>query len=206
MNKLLKSWVTNPRGSLDSKRKGKIYKEDGGGFGDGGGTVFTSTNSGIFSPTYGNTGKKNKKKRTGIERLGSFVNNKSPEKKMIKSTTFTLDLVDWVKDALLKDEAKFRQQTSGEDINPQTKEIEGRRNPVEFDAEPDKNAAIEDIKGNKPDEKGDASQAAPAGLEIQLTDWGSGSEKGPLVTGGYKDKKKGKIAELEDETKERSFR
>ena len=24
--KLLKSWVTNPRGSLDSKRKGKIYK------------------------------------------------------------------------------------------------------------------------------------------------------------------------------------
>ena len=216
-----KSWITNPRGSLDSKRKGKIYKEDGGGFGDGGGTVFTSTNSGIFSPTYGNTGKKNKKKRTGIERLGSFVSNKSPEKKMVKSTTFTLDLVDWVKDALLKDEAKFRQQTSGEDINPQTKEIEGRRNPVEFDAEPDKNAAIEqkdmerkirnldddeDIKGNKPDEKGDASQVAPAGLEIQLTDWGSGSEKGPLVTGGYKDKKKGKIAELEDETKERSFR
>ena len=34
---------------------------DGGGdgaFGDGGGTVFTSTNAGIFNPTHGRTGKK----------------------------------------------------------------------------------------------------------------------------------------------------
>ena len=41
-----------------------IKKEngDGGGFGDGGGTVFTSTDAGIFTPTHGG-GKKKKKKR-----------------------------------------------------------------------------------------------------------------------------------------------
>ena len=224
-----KAWITNPRGSTDSKRKGKIYKEGGGGaggaatsgsFGDGGGTVFTSTNSGIFSPTYGGGRKKKKKKRTGIERLGLFVNNKSPEKKMMKSADFTLDLVKWVREALMKDEKNFRQQSSGDAINPQTKEIEGRRNPVEFDAEPDKNAAIEqkdmerkirsldddeNIKDNKPDDKGDVSQAAPAGLEIQLTDWGSGSEKGPLVTGGYRDEEKGEIEDLEEDDKDSPF-
>ena len=233
-----KSWITNPRGSTDSKRKGKIYKENGGGggggagaatsgsFGDGGGTVFTSTNSGIFSPTYGGGGarrKKKRKKRTGIERLGLFVNNKSPQKKMMKSTDFTLELVEWVREALVKDEAKFRQQSSGETINSQTKEIEGRKNPVEFDAETDKLAAVEqndmerkirmlddneDLKDNKPDEKGDASQTAPAGVEIQLgmtSSYGSGSEKGPLVTGGFRDEERGEVEEMEEDDKESPF-
>jgi len=75
-----------------------IEKEDGGGgdggFGDGGGTVFTSTNAGIFNPTYGGNGKKprvkSKKKRTGIERLGVFLTDGSPERKMTKA------LQEWV--------------------------------------------------------------------------------------------------------------
>ena len=138
---------------------------------------------------------------------------------MMKSTDFTLELVKWVREALIKDEKNFRQQSSGEDINPQTKEIEGRRNPVEFDAEPDKNAAIEqkdverkirvldddeNIKANKPDEKGDASQAAPAGLEIQLG-YGSGTEQGPLVTGGFRDEERGEVEELEEDDKDSPF-
>ena len=53
------------------------------------------------------------------------------------------DFISFAKKQLIKDETKFRQQTSGEDINPQTKEIDGRRNPVEFDAEPDKDTDIE---------------------------------------------------------------
>ena len=74
-----------------------IEKEDGGGdggFGDGGGTVFTSTNAGIFTPTYGGNRKKrrvkSKKKRTGIERLGVFLTDGSPEKKMSKGAASEL--------------------------------------------------------------------------------------------------------------------
>ena len=58
---------------IESKKEIEVYKEDGGGDGGGalaeGGTVFTSTNSGVFNPTYGGNGQK-KKKKTGIERLG----------------------------------------------------------------------------------------------------------------------------------------
>jgi len=233
---ITKAWITNPRGSTDSKRKGKIYKENGGGggggaatsgsFGDGGGTVFTSTNSGIFSPTYGGGGgrrKKKRKKRTGIESLGLFVNNRSPQKKMMKSTDFTLELVNWVRKALIKDEVKFRQQTSSTSMNDQTKQTEGLKNPVEFDAKTDRMAAIEqndmerkirmldddeDIKTNDRGEQGDASEAAPAGIEIQLgmtSTYGSGPEKGPLVTGGYKDDERGKIEEMEEDDPESPF-
>jgi hypothetical protein len=60
-----------------------LQKEDGGGALAGGGTVFTSTNSGIFTPTYGGNGRK-KKKKSGIERLAQFINNNSPQKKMEK--------------------------------------------------------------------------------------------------------------------------
>ena len=71
-----------------------MEKEDGGGdgaFGDGGGTVFTSTNAGIFTPTHGGNGKtkrvKEKKKRSGIEKLGAFLVDGSPEKKMKKKAS-----------------------------------------------------------------------------------------------------------------------
>jgi len=75
-----------------------IEKEDGGdgAFGDGGGTVFTSTNAGIFTPTHGDSKTrrvKAKKKRSGIERLGVFLTDGSPEKKMKKRSTV---LKDWV--------------------------------------------------------------------------------------------------------------
>jgi len=54
-----------------------LHKEDGGSEGDGlSGTVFTSTNAGIFNPTFG--GKK--KKKSGIERLNDFVTDNSPIK------------------------------------------------------------------------------------------------------------------------------
>ena len=69
---------------------------DGGGFGDGGGTVFTSTNAGIFTPTHGGNGKtqrvKSKKKRSGIERLGVFLTDGSPQKKMKKTSV----LKEWI--------------------------------------------------------------------------------------------------------------
>ena len=87
-------------------RKTKIIedmiKEGDGGGGEGGAlaggaTVFTSTNAGIFNPTYGGNGKKrrvrSKKKKTGIERLGVFLTDGSPEKKMAKTTV----LKEWVR-------------------------------------------------------------------------------------------------------------
>ena len=53
----------------------EIVKEDGGGEGFGG-TAFTSTNAGIFNPTFG----EKKKKKTGVERLNDFVTDSSPLK------------------------------------------------------------------------------------------------------------------------------
>ena len=91
-----KSWITNPRGSKDSKRKNNIIKEgDGGGngsFGDSGGTVFTSSDAGIFTPTHTDRAKRSKKRKsTGISRLGDFITDHSPERKMRKSNNFLVD-------------------------------------------------------------------------------------------------------------------
>jgi len=78
-----------------------VKEGDGGGEGGalaGGATVFTSTNAGIFNPTYGGNGKKqrvrSKKKRTGIERLGVFLTDGSPEKKMKKN--ISTQLQEWL--------------------------------------------------------------------------------------------------------------
>jgi len=58
-----------------------LHKEDGGTAGSEsfGGTVFTSSNAGIFNPTFGEKKKKDKKK-SGIERLNDFVTDNSPIK------------------------------------------------------------------------------------------------------------------------------
>jgi len=96
------------------QRLQKIFqKEDGGSDGGGalagGGTVFTSTNAGIFTPTHGGNGKdkKEKKKKTGIERLGQFLTDNSPEKKMVKSSVFNLtNLINEVRLELRKDDEK----------------------------------------------------------------------------------------------------
>ena len=229
-----KSWVTNPRGQDDSykKEKKKLRKEgDGGGatsgsFGDGGGTVFTSTNAGIFTPTHGGGGKKQKaKKKTGVDKLADFISDNSPERKMQKSSPdFIVNLIDWVRLELRKEDSRkvekvFRQQTSSTAINDQTKQTDGLRNPVEFDAHPDDQADVEqkdmerkikmldddeDSKGDKPQNTGTASQAAPAGLDIRLR-WESGVPQDDLATGGDKDEDQGEIEELEEETAETPF-
>ena len=109
------NWATkkkHPRaegssGSLNAVGGAFINKEgDGGGDGGGSGlaasgaTVFTSTNAGIFTPTHGGNGKKRnvkpKKKRTGIERLGVFLTDGSPQKKMRKGEGFITELQKWV--------------------------------------------------------------------------------------------------------------
>ncbi len=217
-NKLNKAWITNPRGQDDTyKKEKKLRKEgDGGGgagtsgsFGDSGGTVFTSSNSGIFTPTYGdNKRKPEKKRKSGIGRLADFITDNSPERKMAKAKNnkFFVDLLQWVTKELRKDDVKFRQQTSSTSMNDQV------QNPVEFDADPDEQADIEqkdmeqkiralddkdDIKHNDKDEQGDASEAAPAGLEIQLAGWESGPAQDDLHQGGDKDKEQGEIDEDE---------
>jgi len=76
-----------------------LQKEDGGGFGEGAGTVFTSSDAGVFTPTYGGSSaqrrtkiqeqNKKKKKKTGIERLGSWLTDFSPERKSMQKATPT---------------------------------------------------------------------------------------------------------------------
>ena len=69
---------------LDNNNEKSINKEDGGMA--GGGTVFTSTNSGVFTPTFGGQAvPKKKEKKKGIERLGLFLDGMSPQKKMEKA-------------------------------------------------------------------------------------------------------------------------
>ena len=69
---------------LDNNNEKSINKEDGGMA--GGGTVFTSTNAGVFTPTYGSQAEQRKKrKKKGIERLGLFIDDLSPQKKMSKA-------------------------------------------------------------------------------------------------------------------------
>ena len=69
---------------LDNNNEKSINKEDGGMA--GGGTVFTSTNAGVFTPTYGGQAvQRKKKKKKGIERLGLFIDDLSPQKKMSKA-------------------------------------------------------------------------------------------------------------------------
>ena len=84
----LVKWVTLELQKAENEVDQLTKESDGGGFGDGGGTVFTSTDAGIFTPTYSDrsTRKKNdKKKRTGIDRLADFVVDNSPERKMVKT-------------------------------------------------------------------------------------------------------------------------
>ena len=97
-----------------------LKKEDGGGGGGfggdaGAGSVFTSSDSGVFTPTYGRRSKRkgsekssanyrtqvkrNKKKfkkRTGVERLSSWMEDFSPQKKSLSKspvTAFALELL-----------------------------------------------------------------------------------------------------------------
>jgi hypothetical protein len=126
-----KSWITNPRGSKDAKRK-TIRKEGDGGFGEGGGTVFTSDNAGVFTPTHSERGPQ-KKKATGIERLGDFLTDNSPERKMVKEDSLATELIKWVTEEFRKeDKTHFRQQTSGDTINSQPPRIDWKKGNKEI--------------------------------------------------------------------------
>lgn len=196
-----KAWITNPRGDGKNVKGEQKYTEsnkkrydtasefvqkeggdggggDGGSFGGGEGTVFTSENAGIFTPTHSERGKKQRKKKvTGVDRLNAFITDRSPERKMEKS--FAVDLLNWVRKELKKeDEAK---------------------NPVEFDAKPNKQAAqeqlAEEARIKRLNDEGDdntpttahASEAAPAGVNIQFG-WDAGeSQNDSLHAGGSQD-------------------
>jgi len=139
----------------------------GGGFGDSGGTAFTSSNAGVFTPTYSERAKqpKKKKKVTGIERLNDFLTDGSPERKMEKSDSSIVDLLNWVKLEMRKEgKVKFHRQANGDtgtnEVNIQVPRVNwaenensslsededpfnAEKNPVVFDAEPDETAAQE---------------------------------------------------------------
>ena len=116
-------WYWGSQGPFDSRKKAeevagaahasgyqKLLKEDGGGDGGDGvggvnGTVFTSSHTGIFTPTHGERDKKRKKrkdtkknkhkqqhaqervfgnkKKSGVEKLEDFITDRSPLKKAV---------------------------------------------------------------------------------------------------------------------------
>ena len=58
-------------------RNERLRKEDGGG--EGGGTVFTSSNTGIFTPTFGGGSGRKKKKHNKLGSVGRFMNDGTPK-------------------------------------------------------------------------------------------------------------------------------
>ena len=223
---LSKSWITNPRGSENSYRKEKLktLKKDGdggsdGGFGDSGGTVFTSANAGIFTPTYGDrkTRKKRQaKEKSGIERLDDFVTDNSPERKMQKSV---VQLLNWLVDTPeITINKQFNQQTSGETINSQPpridwkkgiKEMPNENNPVEFQGHSDKQAAIsqnnETRRIKQLDDEDESDRPKDTGININLAWESGGLESDALRRGGTKDKGRGQVEELDEETENKDF-
>jgi len=95
----------------------EIIKEDGGSDGDGlSGTVFTSTDAGIFNPTYGE--KKKDKKKTGVERLNDFITDNSPLKlSKFSATSVPGHLgplrIDWDKRKLDEEDVQQMQEHEG---------------------------------------------------------------------------------------------
>lgn len=152
---------------------------DGGSFGGGAGTVFSSENAGIFTPTHSERGRKPKRKKvTGLDRLNDFITERSPERKMQKS--IGEQLIEWVRQDLNKEEEP--------------------KNPVEFDAKPDKKAAqeqlaeearIKQLDDSNTDDANpstaQASETAPAGLNVQLGWDAGGSQNDSLHAGGSQD-------------------
>ena len=216
----------------DNKRKKVLKKEgggdggggDGGSFGGGEGTVFTSENAGIFTPTHSERGKRRKNNRkppTGIDRLNDFITERSPEKKMQKS--FATELVEWATNALRKyddsdtvDDYTWK-PAAKEHSERLSSEREQLKNPVEFDASPSETAAMDqkdeearikqlDDEENKDDatpETSQASEASPAGLNIQFGYEARGSQDDELARGGQQDT----LYEEEDEDRtERDLR
>ena len=263
---MTKSWYTNPRGAKDPHGK-RIRKEgDGGGaFGESGGVAFTSTDSGIFTPTHSERERiPKKKKRSGVDRLADFLVDDSPERKMektnpiqkflpllvqilpmimgskkaskenkaiVKNTSTNMaELLNWVRLEMRKDNDKhFHQQSSGETINNQPPRIDwakgNKKMPredgmSEFDGKPDADAAIsqkdeerrirrlkdsDDKADDEPKSTGAASQAAPAGLNIQLGWESGGGESDALHRGSSKDKEKGEVEDPNDEHGDEEF-
>ena len=163
-DKLEESWKPKNFHSGIKKSKDTIVRKEGdggGGFGDGGGTAFTSSDAGIFTPTYSDRGKRkknNNKRRSGVDRLADFIDDNSPERKMSKSdgVEAITDLIKWVTIEMRKEDKKrFRQQNSGETINSQVpridwaegnKEMPREDGASEFNSKPDKNAVVEPVK------------------------------------------------------------
>ena len=121
--RMLESYQASKKAKAARKSLEKIIiKENGGGaatsgsFGDGGGTVFTSTDSGIFNPTYGGGGSKRrrphirkpKKKKSGIERLDAFLREFSPVPKSVEKSKLTSDALIQLVDSVRKAEYPTR--------------------------------------------------------------------------------------------------
>ena len=171
-----------------------IEKEDGGGIGgDGGGTVFTSTNAGIFTPTHGraSTKPKKKKKSTGIERLGRFLMDGSPVqlKSIEKSAALNLvELLDEVRLDLRKEKKQVPYGSKPIEEDPpqmverpgsssETKEPKERVNMPKSD---------EELKRDKLMDENTQRDNAPYTLNLQQ--WGSGPvDVDPLKRGAKQD-------------------
>tara|TARA_Y100000310_G_scaffold114205_1_gene112705 strand:+ start:2864 stop:3751 length:888 start_codon:yes stop_codon:yes gene_type:complete len=178
-----------------------IEKEDGGGgdgaFGDGGGTVFTSTNAGIFTPTHGDSKTrrvKSKKKRSGIERLGVFLTDGSPEKKMKKKATV---LKDWVEKQQEEEEAHPPQFIEeGEEEEDTSNRVVAEQLDME-----NKIAMINDEEKKKEDDNKPSADIASAHItDVQLAKqpmaFGNPQDD-ELMRGGKKDKERETEMELE---------
>jgi hypothetical protein len=189
------SGSANPVGNFGAA----IEKEDGGdgAFGDGGGTVFTSTNAGIFTPTHGDSGKpkrvKAKKKRSGIERLGVFLTDGSPEKKMKKKTAV---LKAWVENQQEEELPQFVEEGAEEEDTSNKVVAEQLDMERKIDMIRDEEKQKED--DNKPSADIASSHITDVQLAKQPQAFGNPQDD-ELKRGAKKDKERKATMELEIE-------
>jgi hypothetical protein len=151
-----------------------------------------------------------------IERLDDFVTDNSPERKMQKSV---VQLLNWLVDTPeITINKQFNQQTSGETINYQPpridwkkgiKEMPNENNPVEFQGHSDKQAAIsqnnETRRIKQLDDEDESDRPKDTGININLAWESGGLESDALRRGGTKDKGRGQVEELDEETENKDF-
>ena len=174
----------------------QLTKDGSMGIGYGnetGATVWTSENTGAFTRTYGNQGRKKKK---GVDRLVDFVTENSPERKMIKQESHSVAGHGFM--GPLQNEPNWKKKRKESDnpnpVEPKDHALEGVKDQAAVDQNSFTNRLADNVKDkkNKHRAKGAAADARSAAADtgsavghLALA-WGFGDDE--LRRSGKKDK------------------
>ena len=167
----------------------RMKKDDSGGIGYGnetGATVWTSENTGAFTRTYGDKGRKKKK---GVDRLVDFVTENSPEQKMIKQESHATAGHGFM--GPLQNEPNWKKKRRETDtpnpVEPKEHDLEDTKDQAAVDQNSFTNRLARNVKEERNNRRGsgDAADTGSAVGQLALA-WGFGDDE--LRRSGKKDK------------------